>query len=81
MSIFNEIQKVYSNNSSFIGASFIVVIVLFLGIAIFTGVVGTASIFVLNGLFHLGLEYNLYNYGVTAVAWLLVRKLFKQYKD
>ena len=81
MSIFNEIQKIYSNNSSFIGASFIVVIVLFLGIAIFTGVVGTASIFVLNGLFHLGLEYSLYNYSVTTVAWFLVRELFKQYKD
>lgn len=81
MSIFNEIQKVYSNNSSFIGASFIVMISLFLAIAIFTGVVGTASIFVLNGLFHLGLEYNLYNYGVTTVGWLLLRKLFKQYKD
>lgn len=45
------------------------------------GVIGTASIFVLNGLFHLGLEYSLYNYSVTTVAWLLVRKLFKQYKD
>ena len=69
------------NNASFIEAAFIAVLTLFIAIAFFTGAVGTASIFVLNGLFHLGLEYNLYNYSVTTVAWLLVRKLFKQYKD
>lgn len=81
MSIFNEIQKVYSDSSSFIEATVIVALCLIIAISFFTGVIGTASIFVLNGLFHLGLEYNLYNYSVTTVAWLLVRKLFKQYKD
>ena len=68
MSVFNEIKKIYSKYPSFIEATVIVVIVLFLGIAIFTGVIGTASIFVLNGLFHLGLEYSLYNYGVAALS-------------
>ena len=76
-----KIQNVYSSSSSFIEATVIVVLCLVIAISFFTGVIGTASIFVLNGLFHLGLEYNLYNYGVTTVGWLLLRKLFKQYKD
>jgi hypothetical protein len=80
MTLLETIETIYQDFNA-LGATLIVILGLSLAIAIFTGVIGTASIFVLNGLFHLGLEYNLYNYGVTTIGWLLLRKLFKQYKD
>lgn len=73
-----NIERAKQLNHNVTVAVVMTIIGFLIGCLIAGSVIGGAGIFVLNGLFQLGLEYNLYNFSIVTVAWVWLRGIFKR---